>query len=307
MSGQIQTFLHSGSESERLDKVLVSWLPEQSRSSLQNLIRSGYVQVNSVLVQKSGFIIQPGDQVQIELPQVSTSILIPEVIPLDILFENNDLLVINKPAGMVVHPAAGHDSGTLVHAVLALSLELDEMDSEQRPGIVHRLDKNTSGIILVSKNDRSHRWLQDQFKQRLVKKVYLALVDGHPPTPEGRIEAPIARDSTHRKKMSVVSPGRGRDSVTEYQVIEHFKEHDLLEAVPLTGRTHQIRLHLAFIGCPIVGDTVYGRRRATLPLERHFLHAACLTIRLLGEEQPRTFEAPLPGDLETVLHSLRSR
>lgn len=307
MSSQTLTFTYAGAESARLDKILVGWLPDQSRSRLQNLIREGFVQVNSVLVQKTGHSLQPGDKVQIELPPLEPGRLTAEVIPLDILFENSDLLVINKPAGMVVHPAAGHTSGTLAHAVLGHAADLQGIGGEQRPGIVHRLDKDTSGIILVAKNDRAHRWLQEQFKQRKVQKIYLALVDGHPPTPQGRIEAPIARDPAHRKRMAVVPPGRGRDAVTEYRVIEHFSEHDLIEAAPLTGRTHQIRLHLAFIGCPVVGDAIYGRRKASLPLARHFLHAARLTIRLPGEQQPRTFEAALPRELEIALGSLRPR
>jgi 23S rRNA pseudouridine1911/1915/1917 synthase len=307
MSAETLTFTYAGAESVRLDKALVSWLPEQSRNRLQNLIREGFVRVNSVPVQKNGHALQPGDRVQIELPPASPGELIAEDIPLDILFENADLLVINKPAGMVVHPAAGHVSGTLAHAVLGHAADLEGVGGEQRPGIVHRLDKDTSGIILVAKNDRAHRWLQEQFKQRLVKKTYIALVDGHPPTPQGRIEAPIARDPAHRKRMAVVPPGRGREAVTEYRVIENFHEYDLIEAAPLTGRTHQIRLHLAFIGCPIVGDTVYGRRKPSLPLDRHFLHASSISFRLPGEEHPRTFTTALPRDLEEIVETLRSR
>lgn len=307
MNDQVLTFSFTGSQSERLDKALVQWLPDQSRSRLQSLIRDGFVQVNSKPVQKSGYALQPDDQVQIALPQVASGELIAEEIPLDILFENSDLLVINKPAGMVVHPAVGHSSGTLAHAVLGHARDIEGIGGELRPGIVHRLDKDTSGIILVAKNDRAHRWLQDQFKRRLVKKIYLALVDGHPPTPQGRVEAPIARDPSHRKKMAVVPPGRGREASTEYRVIERFANHDLIEVAPLTGRTHQIRLHLAFLGCPITGDTVYGHRKVSLPIVRHFLHAARITINLPGEEKPRTFEAPLPPDLEAALASLRPR
>lgn len=305
MSAETLNFLYTGAENARLDKTLVGWLPDQSRSRLQNLIRDGFVRVNSLIVQKTGYTLQPGDRVQIVIPPTAPGELTPEEIPLDILFENSDVLVINKPAGMVVHPAAGHTSRTLAHAVLGHVADLEGIGGEERPGIVHRLDKETSGVILVAKNDRAHRWLQEQFKQRKVKKTYIALVDGHPPTPQGRIEAPIARDPAHRKKMAVVPPGRGRDAVTEYRVIEHFREHDLIEAFPLTGRTHQIRLHLAFIGCPVAGDTVYGRRRASLPLQRHFLHAARLAICLPGEDRLCTFEAPLPADFEGVLESLR--
>jgi 23S rRNA pseudouridine1911/1915/1917 synthase len=223
-----------------------------------------------------------------------------------VVFENQDLMVINKPAGMVVHPAAGHATGTLVHAALAHAPELEGIGGERRPGIVHRLDKDTSGLILVAKNERAHRWLQDQFRLRRVKKVYLALVDGFAPTPTGRIEAFIGRDPEHRKKMAIVSAQKGREAVTEYRVLETFANHSLIEAHPLTGRTHQIRLHLAFLGCPIVGDNIYGHRNSSLELQRHFLHAARLTIQLPGETQPRTFEAELPPELADLLTSLRS-
>jgi 23S rRNA pseudouridine1911/1915/1917 synthase len=233
--------------------------------------------------------------------------LIPENIPLNVLFENTDLVVVDKPAGMVVHPAAGHHQGTLANAVLAHDPELEGIGGEQRPGIVHRLDKDTSGLILVAKNDLTLHWLQDQFRLREVRKVYLALSDGHPPTPTGRIETPIGRDPTSRKRMAVVSEGKGRSAVSEYLVLDQFPEHTLFEVHPETGRTHQIRLHLAFIGCPVVADTIYGKHNPTLPLKRHFLHAARLTIRLPGETQPRTFESPLPPDLQSVLDYLRAR
>jgi 23S rRNA pseudouridine1911/1915/1917 synthase len=160
-------------------------------------------------------------------------------------------------------------------------------------------------LLLVAKNDRAHRWLQDQFRHRQVRKTYLALVDGHPPTPRGRIEAPVGRDPLHRQKMSVLPPGKGREAITEYHTLEAFRQHTLLEVHPLTGRTHQIRVHMAFLGCPIVGDTLYGHRHPSLPVSRHFLHAARLTLRLPGENEPRTFEAPLPADLERILAWLR--
>jgi len=215
-------------------------------------------------------------------------------------------LVVNKPAGMVVHPAAGHDSGTLVHAVLGYDPEIEGIGGEERPGVVHRLDKETSGLILLAKNDNAHHWLQDQFRLRQVEKTYLALVDGAPPTPSGRVEAAIGRDPSHRKQMSVLPPGKGRESVSEYKTLEKFAHHTLLEFRPHTGRTHQIRLHCTFIGCPIVGDKVYGRKNPTVEIKRHFLHAAKLKIILPGEKQPRTFEAPLPVELERVLDELRN-
>lgn len=290
---------------ERLDKFLTRHLQEFSRSRIQDLIRDGYVEVHGKIVQKSGAILNQDQGVVIRIPPITSSTLVAENIPLQIVFENSDLMVINKPAGMVVHPAAGHQTGTLVQAALAHAPELEGIGGEQRPGVVHRLDKDTSGLIIMAKNDRAHRWLQDQFRLRRVKKVYLALVDGAPPTPTGRIEAIIGRDPSHRKKLAVVPNGKGRDSVTEYALLEKFPKHSLLEAYPQTGRTHQIRIHLAFLGCPIVGDTLYGRKHATMPLERHFLHAARLTVVLPGEKAPRIFEAPLPAELEAVLKFLR--
>lgn len=306
MSTSTLTFEITPADADRLDKFLVSQLPQFSRSRLQGLIRDGFVQMNAKTVTKTGTVLAPGQTVEIVLPETVPSGLIPEEIPLTVVFENQDLMVINKPAGMVVHPAAGHATGTLVHAALAHAPELEGIGGERRPGIVHRLDKDTSGLILVAKNERAHRWLQDQFRLRRVKKVYLALVDGFAPTPTGRIEAFIGRDPEHRKKMAIVSAQKGRDSVTEYRVLETFANHSLIEAHPLTGRTHQIRLHLAFLGCPIVGDSIYGHRKPSLGLQRHFLHAARLTIQLPGEAQPRTFEAALPLELDDLLSSLRS-
>lgn len=306
MSETVKTFTFSATQADRLDKFLVAHLTEFSRSRLQALIRDGFVKVDGKVTTKTGLVLAVNQKVEIDLPATEPSNLVPEEIPLDIVFENNDLMVINKPAGMVVHPAAGHATGTLVHAALAHAPELDGIGGERRPGIVHRLDKDTSGLILVAKNDRAHRWLQDQFRLRKVKKVYLALVDGFPPTPDGRIEASIGRDPEHRKKMAIVSAQKGRDAVTEYHTVETYQHHALIEAHPLTGRTHQIRLHLAFLGCPIVGDTIYGHRKSTLDLQRHFLHAARLTIQLPGEAQPRTFEAALPDELQQILSILKS-
>jgi 23S rRNA pseudouridine1911/1915/1917 synthase len=307
MTIKLVSFVQPGPDNERLDKVLVSHLPEFSRSRLQSLIKDGRVTVAGSIVLKTGLVVEAGQHVQVEIPPIEPTDLLPEAIPLDVVFENDDLMVINKPAGMVVHPSAGHASGTLVHAALAHAPDLEGVGGEQRPGIVHRLDKDTSGLILIAKNDQAHRWLQDQFRLRHVKKVYLALVDGAPPTPEGRIEAAIARDPSHRKRMAVVAPGRGRDSVTEYQTVESFPNHTLIEAHPLTGRTHQIRLHLAFLGTPIVGDSVYGHRKPTIPIERHFLHAARLTVQLPGETVPRAFDAPLPPELSKILEDLQRR
>jgi 23S rRNA pseudouridine1911/1915/1917 synthase len=206
---------------------------------------------------------------------------------------------------MVVHPAAGHYSGTLVNAVLGYDPDMEGIGGEERPGLVHRLDKETSGLIILAKNERAHNWLQDQFRLRQVEKTYLALVDGKPPTPAGRVEASIGRDPSHRKKMAILPPGKGREAVSEYKTLESFKNHTLLEFHPHTGRTHQIRLHCQFLGCPIVGDSVYGKRSVTLTTDRHFLHAFRLKIILPGEKSPRTFEADLPDELKLVLDEVR--
>lgn len=289
----------------RLDVTLVTHAPDFSRSRLQQLIRSGFVKVDGEVIIKPGFRLDGGETVEVIIPPPIPSKLQAESIPLDIVFENEDIMLINKPAGMVVHPSAGHASGTLVHAALAHAPDIMGVGGEKRPGVVHRLDKDTSGLILLAKNDTAQNELQAQFKKREVGKTYLALVDGGPPTPAGRIEAPIGRDPGHRKKMKVLSPGKGREAISIFHTLESFPRHTLLEVNPKTGRTHQIRVHLAFLGCPVVGDRDYGQRKPTLPVERMFLHAAALTFTLPGDDQARSFEAPLPSDLKMVLDQLR--
>lgn len=306
MNEQFFTFKFNQENSQRLDKFLAACLPDLSRSRIQALIKEGNITINDQLPRKSGQMLDNNTIIKVHVPVSKPTNLIPESIPLDIIFENENLLVVNKPAGMVVHPAAGHATGTLVHAALAHSPEMEGIGGEQRPGVVHRLDKDTSGLILMAKNDRTHRFLQDQFRQRKVKKTYITLVDGHPPTPIGRIEAPIGRDAKSRKKMAVVSPAKGRQAASEYKTLETFPNHTFLEVQPVTGRTHQIRLHMAFLGCPVTGDTVYGHRKPTIPIDRHFLHAARLEIQLQGESTVRTFVAPLPEELQNILDQLRS-
>lgn len=307
MSDRREVFDFQKEREERLDHFLVECLPEFSRSRLQGLIKDGFVLIGGFPAKKGGQKLEPGAQVEVRIPPPAPTGLVGADIPLDIIFENDDLLVVNKPAGMVVHPAAGHDTGTLVHAVLGYDPEIEGIGGEERPGVVHRLDKETSGLILLAKNDRAHRWLQDQFRLRRVDKTYLALVDGAPPTPSGRVEAPIGRDPSHRKKMAIMPPGKGREAVSEYVTLESFKEHTLLEFHPLTGRTHQIRLHCMFLNCPIVGDKIYGYRKQSIEINRHFLHAARLKIALPGEKAVRIFEAPLPGELVDVLEGLRGK
>jgi 23S rRNA pseudouridine1911/1915/1917 synthase len=305
VSERLETFLFQKEEKERLDVFLTSCLPEFSRTRVQGLIKDGFVMVDGEPATKAGRDLEPGARVEARIPPPQPSGLVAEDIPLDIVFENSDLIIVNKPAGMVVHPSPGHDSGTLVHAALGHAPDLLGVGGEVRPGIVHRLDKDTSGLIVIAKNEQSHRWLQEQFKSRSVDKIYLALVDGKPPTPTGRIEAPIGRNTTHRKLMAVVPLERGREAATEYRTLESFPAHTLLEVHPMTGRTHQIRVHLAFLGCPVAGDTVYGKRKSTVDLNRHFLHAFRLKIVLPGEKIPKVFEAGLPEELQKSLNIIK--
>jgi len=305
LNEHVFNFRYEGIEPTRLDKFLVTCLPQYSRTRLQSLITNGSILVDGNIACKSGQMISSGNIVYVDVPPPEPTQLIPEEIPLDIIFENDDLMVVNKPAGMVVHPAAGHQSGTLVHAALAHAPQMSGIGGEKRPGVVHRLDKDTSGLIILAKNDQAHRWLQDQFRLRKTEKTYIALVDGNPPTPSGRIEAPVGRDNVHRKLMSITSNKKGREAVSEYRTIDVYKNHTLLEVHPLTGRTHQIRLHLRFIGCPVAGDRVYGNKHSTISVPRHFLHASHLTILLPGQDKPSTFEAPIPLELAEVLERLR--
>ncbi len=319
MSETLHSFSADG-DGERLDVFLGRNLAGNSRAALQKIIQEGYVLVNGSPALKPGVRLKKGDAVTARIPPPIPSAVEPEAIPLRIVFENDDVLVIDKPAGMVVHPAAGHRRGTLVGAVLGHAPEVGGVGEIERPGIVHRLDKDTSGLILVAKNDPAQRFLQAAFAGRLAEKTYLALVEGRPPTPEGRIETCIGRDPSHRQRMAVVPPSRGRESVTLFHTRESFAHATLLEAHPLTGRTHQIRVHLAYIGCPVVGDTVYGKHRPS-PASRHsppekeeklegeakrqMLHAWRLKITLPGEDAPRVFEAPLPEDFQTLVDNLR--
>lgn len=304
MTEDQQILKYSSQSPERVDKFLAAQFPAYSRSQIQRLINEGFVLVNGVKPRKSGHQLETGDQVEIVFPPPEPLDLIPEAIPLDVIYEDSNVLVVNKPAGMVVHPAAGHAAGTLVHAVLAHSSDLEGIGGKQRPGIVHRLDKDTSGIILIAKNQASHIWLQRQFKSRDLEKIYLALVDGRPATREGRIIAPIYRDRANRQKMAVAPEGKGKNAVTEYEVVQSYRHHALLRVHPITGRTHQIRVHLSSIHIPIVGDKIYGLKNPSLSIGRHFLHAAEIAIRLPGEKERTRLSAELPLELTNVLNEL---
>ncbi len=263
--------------------------------------------VDGFPIYKKAELLNPGAEVEVTIPPARETALVGEDIPLDILYENNDLIVINKPAGMVVHPALGHASGTLVQAVLGYAPEIEGVGGIKRPGLVHRLDQNTSGVIMLAKNDRAHQFLQGQFQDRSVDKQYLALVDGRPPTPQGRVEVAIGRDSKFRQRMAPALDRDGKEAISEYFTQEVFPEHTYIKVSILTGRTHQIRVHMAFLGCPVVGDTVYGRKNPSIKIQRQFLHAFRLSILIPGDEEKRTFEAPLANELFEVLDLLRTR
>lgn len=288
-------------ERPRLDRYLAAHFPGFSRSVLQRWIAEGLVEVDGRPAEASQKVVE-GQHIRVAVPPPAPKDLVPEPRPLDVLYEDADLVVLNKPPGEVVHPAPGHSTGTLVQALLAHCADLTGVGGRLRSGIVHRLDKDTSGVLLVAKNDRAFRALQEQFKTREVRKVYLALVHGHPRAPAGRVEAPIGRDPRSRQRMAVV-PG-GRPAVTRYRVLRTVGAYTLVLAQPVTGRTHQVRVHLAFLGHPVAGDPLYGPRRVSFPFPRQFLHAWRLGFRHPSTGEWLEVRAPLPADLKAVLQAL---
>ncbi|NTU63754.1 MAG: RluA family pseudouridine synthase [Chloroflexi bacterium] len=299
---QLHTLVVDAGESGRLDRLVAARLADLSRTAVQRLIDDGFITLNGSVCKASDKVGQ-GDVITVRVPPPVPTELIAEDIPLTIVYEDSDLVVIDKPAGLVVHPAAGHDSGTLVNALLGYIPDLEGIGGEVRPGIVHRLDKETSGLIIAAKNDRALQFLQEQFKARTIKKMYLALVEGIVELREGIIDAPIGRSKTNRKKMAVMH--EGRSARTRYRVRQIYRQPDLtlVEAYPETGRTHQIRVHFAWLKHPLVGDGTYGRQKPIVPIARHFLHAASLTFTLPAGEA-RTFTSKLPDDLQHVLDRL---
>ena len=278
----------------RLDKYVNEKCPELSRTQAQKLIEEGHITVNNRMV-KSSLKLLTGDKVDVTIPAPEPSSLTPEAIPLRIMYEDKDLLVVDKPAGLTVHPAPGHYTHTLVNAILSHVPDM-EVGETNRPGIVHRLDKDTSGLIIVAKNNLAHMKLSDQFKRRTITKVYVALVHGHLKPEKGIIEANIGRDPRNRKRMAVVS--QGRQARTEYKVARYIGNYTLLEVRPRTGRTHQIRVHLAAIGFPIVGDATYGSKSPLL--SRQFLQT-------LGKSFSFLFIQPLPSVSTMRLRMSNSR
>ena len=298
--------LEAAAGGERLDRYLADAWSDLSRTAVQRLIDEGHVTVNGSRV-ASSHRLRAGDAIEVHIPPPQPVELEPEAIPLDVLYEDADLLVINKPAGLVVHPGAGNRTGTLVNAVLAHAPDLTGIGGELRPGIVHRLDKDTSGVIVVAKHDQALRDLQRQFKRRFVEKRYQALVFGSLPQDEGLIEAPIARDRRQRQRMAVQAGGKA--ARTRWHVRARYRDasgqrYTLLDVELLTGRTHQIRVHLAWMGYPLAGDAVYGHARAAAAAPRQFLHARELILDHPVTAERLRFEAPLPAELQQVLDTL---
>ena len=303
----------SGEGAKRLDHFLANREPYFSRTALQRLILDGHITIDGQEI-KPSHKIRPGDRIIVTVPRPEPIEIQPEPIPLDILYEDESVLVINKPAGLVVHPAPGHWSGTLVNALLyhLVSGEgsLSTIGGKERPGLVHRLDKDTTGVLVVAKHDQAHRFLAAQFKRHSITRVYEALVGGKPKTGQGRIELSIGRDLKDRKKISVRT-NRPRESFTTYRVVERYgKIATRLELFPGTGRTHQLRVHLAAIGCPILGDQTYGGRKAMsmddLLIPRVMLHAKVLGFTHPVTTKEMTFSAPVPPDMQKVVDGLHA-
>jgi len=286
---------------ERLDVFLSRAVAGLSRSQARRLIDDGLVTVDGA-PERPSYRLPAGARVAATIPPAQEAEPAAERLPLTVIYQDEDVIVVDKPPGLTVHPAPGHPSGTLVNALLALAPELADVGDRIRPGIVHRLDRDTSGLLVVARNERARAGLSRQLKQREVSKTYLALVKGLPEPPQGTIEAPIGRHPRNRKKMAVVAGGR--EAETRYRLREEIDGFALLEVEPVTGRTHQIRVHLAAIGHPVVGDATYGKRSEIVA--RQFLHAWRLAFDLPSSGRRVEFESPLPADLRAALARLRA-
>ena len=293
-------------EGERLDKYVSILFPEQSRSFFQKLIKDGNVSVNDK-VQKANYRLKTEDLVTVEIPDAVETQILPEDIPLDILYEDDDLLVVNKPKGMVVHPSAGHYSGTLVNAIMYHCKDsLSGINGEIRPGIVHRIDMDTTGSLIVCKTDMAHKVIAAQLKEHSITRKYHAIVHGNLKEDTGTVNAPIGRHPTDRKKMSTKAPN-GRHAVTHYRVLERFGNFTYIECQLETGRTHQIRVHMSSIGHPILGDEIYGPAKCPYKLQGQTLHAKILGITHPSTGEYIEFDAPLPDYFKDLLNKLRKQ
>lgn len=287
---------------QRLDKVLTDKLDDYSRMQVQQLIKNGLVMVNE-RERKASHKLEIGEMVVAQIPpEEEAGEIEAQNIPLEVLYEDEYIAVINKPAGLVVHPGFGNTEGTMVNALLSRWPQVRHVGHPERAGVVHRLDKETSGVILVALTPKAQYNLMRQFEERTVKKIYWTLVDRRPDTSIGRIHAPIGRDPQQRKKMAVVK--HGREAITNFRVMQNYQEHALIEIHLETGRTHQIRVHMAFVGCPVVGDTIYGFRKPSLKIGRMFLHAKSIAFRHPITNAEMAFETELPTELQQTLDKL---
>jgi 23S rRNA pseudouridine1911/1915/1917 synthase len=288
----------------RIDKYLTDRMTDVSRSQIQLWIGDGRVLVNGTAV-KANYKLLENDRIELSIPEPESAEIVPEDIPLDVVYEDSDVIVVNKPRGLVVHPAPGHASGTLVNALMYHCRDLSGINGELRPGIVHRIDKDTSGLLMAAKNDKAHASLASQLKEHSVTRRYIALVHGNLSHDQGTVDAPIGRDPGDRK-MFTVTDRNSKHAVTHFLVLERFGDYTLLELKLETGRTHQIRVHMKFIGHPLVGDPMYGRSKG-IRMDGQALHAAILGFVHPTSDEYFEFSAPLPQDMEDVLSSLRSR
>ena len=288
---------------ERIDKYLSEQLEDMTRSHIQKLIKENMVRVNGMAV-KSNFKLSASDQIEVEIPELKEPDILPENIPLDILYEDQDILVVNKPKGMVVHPAPGHYTGTLVNAIMYHCKDnLSGINGVLRPGIVHRIDMDTTGSLLICKNDRAHQALAEQLKEHSITRKYHAIVRGRLKEDEGTIDKPIGRHPIDRKKMSVHCTN-GREAITHYRVLKRFQQFTYIECQLETGRTHQIRVHMSSIGHPILGDQIYGPAKCPYKLQGQTLHAKVLGITHPITGEYMEFDAPLPDYFQALLEKM---
>lgn len=295
----------NGFSGKRLDLALFELFPEYSRTMIQEWIKGGYILLEEKKA-KASQKVEDGQRVLFDLPEAKETELIPQDLNVPILYEDRDLVIVNKPRGLVVHPAAGHWDGTLVNSLLAQCEDLSGIGGEIRPGIVHRLDKDTTGVLVVAKNDFAHHHLAEQIRSRKAKRIYWAIVQGEINEAKGRIVAPIGRHPKDRKKMAVLSQG-GKEAITEFVVLERFRGYTLVECRLVTGRTHQIRVHFSYIGHPVVGDPLYGSRKQFFSIDGQALHAQKLSVEQPSTGETILCEAPLPPDMEDILKQLRNQ
>lgn len=290
---------------ERLDYYISKILKDRSRTYINKLIKNKLVLVNGEVV-KPRYIVKNGDLIQVKLPKEKNIEIIPENIPIDIIFEDRDILVINKPKGMVIHPTPNNTSGTLVNALLYYDKNISSVGEALRPGIVHRLDKDTSGIIVIAKNQKAYKNLIEQFKLRKVKRVYIALIYGQLDIKEATINAPIGRDPANRTKMTVIYEN-SKEAITDYKVLQEFTDYSLVELSLQTGRTHQIRVHMAYLGHPIVGDMIYSNKKDEFNLDSQLLHAKKIGFYHPRNKEYLEFEAEFPENFTNIIKILEKR